>query len=79
MSTTGFLMLLFAGESWPFFVGSIKNPSPFGVDNALSDRIRELHKGFGVWWSLLVPAHILGAGFHVIRGERILQRMNPFI
>ena len=79
MSTTGFLMLLTAGEAWPFFFGSVPNPKPVGVNKDLSNKIREIHKGFGVWWALLIPAHISGVAFHYIQGERILMRMNPFI
>jgi cytochrome b561 len=79
MSFTGFLMLLIAGEPWPFFLGSVPNPKPFGIKKELSNKIREIHKSFGVLWAWLVPAHILGVGFHVLQGERILRRMNPFI
>jgi len=79
MSTTGFLMLLFAGQPWPFFVTSVPNPQPFGQDKDTSSRLFKAHKTFGSVWAWLVPLHIAGAGFHAVQGERIFRRMNPFI
>lgn len=79
LSVSGVAMLLMAGEPLPLFIGSVPNPQPFGINKEAAKSIRDVHKTFGIIWSVLVPLHIAGAAAHVAQGEKILQRMNPFI
>jgi hypothetical protein len=37
-----------------------------------------LHKTIGTYGKFLVPLHIAGAGFHVVKGQSIFARINPF-
>lgn len=69
--------------SWPH------TPSIFGGFNLLTFftffftlcppcQSYSLHKTIGTYGKFLVPLHIAGAGFHVVKGQSIFARINPF-
>ena len=39
----------------------------------------KLHKQVGEYMYYLVPIHVGAAGFHVMRGQPILTRVNPLV
>jgi cytochrome b561 len=80
LPTTGVLMSYYGPPtSIPFFglfQVSVKNEG--GKDKALSGQLWWIHTNVGRVFEYLVPLHVAGAGFHLVRGQPILARINPF-
>ena len=78
MPTTGFLMGYFNGRGLPFFFTTIPSNFAGGEKNgALAGQAFNIHQTTGQFFEyVLLPAHIGGAAFHMIKGQPILARMG---
>ena len=77
LPTTGVTMGYFGGKGLPFFAFHIpgaSQPLPEVAKAAF-----KAHKTLGQAFTYLIPLHIAGASWHVLRGHPVFQRMNPFV
>jgi cytochrome b561 len=65
----------YGGKGLPFFFTTIK-----GAETARPDIAKQAysnHKLAGQIFEYLVPLHVAGAAFHVLKGQKILSRILP--
>ena len=48
-------------------------------DGKLAGKAYKLHKQVGSYWKWVVPVHVGAVGWHALRAEHILYRMNPLL
>jgi cytochrome b561 len=76
MPFTGIVMGYFSGKGLPFFGYLIPGKKePVGEIAGLAYKT---HKWAGQVLQYLIPLHIAGAGVHVVKGQKVFHRMNPF-
>jgi cytochrome b561 len=77
MPLSGVAMGYFGGKGLPFF--GLHIPGKAEPIGAIAKTAYVNHKRVGqVLEYALLPAHIAGAGFHAVRGQKIFARINPF-
>ena len=69
----------YGGKGIPFFWTTIPGAGPEEKDGALAKQAFINHKRAGEVLTYLVPLHVGAVGFHVLKGHKILARMNPFL
>lgn len=79
MPVSGITMGYFGGKGIPFFWTDIPGADEDSKDGALAKQAYINHKRAGEFLTYLVPLHVGAVGFHVLKGHKILARMNPFI
>jgi cytochrome b561 len=77
MPISGITMGYFGGKGLPFFGYTI--PGAEEKDGALAKSAFIWHKRAGTVLEYLVPIHVGAVGLHMMRGHKILARMNPFV
>lgn len=82
MPTTGVAMGYFSGFGVPFFKWHLPGAPKHKADTEFYKKMRGLsfkvHHYAGVALEFLIPLHIGAAGLHVLKGQKIFARMNPF-
>eukprot|EP01129_Flabellula_baltica_P003627 TRINITY_DN13380_c0_g1_i1.p1 TRINITY_DN13380_c0_g1~~TRINITY_DN13380_c0_g1_i1.p1 ORF type:complete len:232 (-),score=46.45 TRINITY_DN13380_c0_g1_i1:33-647(-) len=78
MPISGVVMGYYGGNGLPFFGYNIPGASPEEQNKKLAGQAYRNHKLVGYWGQFLVPLHVLGAGFHFVKGQKIFSRINPF-
>jgi cytochrome b561 len=60
------------------YLGLIHIPSPFGIDRALGEAMKNVHHALGLALLALICLHVLGALYHhLILRDDVLRRMLP--
>eukprot|EP00472_Partenskyella_glossopodia_P003566 CAMPEP_0197516934 /NCGR_PEP_ID=MMETSP1318-20131121/1888_1 /TAXON_ID=552666 /ORGANISM="Partenskyella glossopodia, Strain RCC365" /LENGTH=148 /DNA_ID=CAMNT_0043066087 /DNA_START=239 /DNA_END=685 /DNA_ORIENTATION=- len=81
MPATGIAMGYYGGKGLPFFSYKIPGiPKAQRNDNtkAIAKNSFKIHKNMGQAFEYLVPLHVGATGYHVVKGQSILRRINPF-
>ncbi|CAM9774618.1 unnamed protein product [Chrysoparadoxa australica] len=76
MPASGIAMGYFGGKGLPFFFTTI--PGASTANGEIAKNAYKLHKQVGYYGKFLVPVHIGATGFHLVKGQNILRRINPF-
>ena len=66
----------YGGKGLPFFYKTI--PGAETPNGSIAKNAFAIHKNIGVYGKYLVPLHVGAAGLHVVRGQPIFRRVNPF-
>jgi cytochrome b561 len=73
---SGIAMGYYGGKGLPFFYTTI--PGAESPNGSIAKNAFAIHKNIGVYGKYLVPLHVGAAGLHVVRGQPIFRRVNPF-
>jgi len=77
MAATGVGMGYNSGKGLPFFTTTL-DLKPAVLQPEVAKWYYLQHKQIGYYWQFLVPLHVAGTGLHVLKGQKIFSRMNPF-
>jgi len=75
MGASGVIMGYYGGKGLPFYWTQI--PGIASPQIHISKPAYEYHKFIGQFFEILVPIHISAVGYHYLKGQRILNRINP--
>lgn len=75
MPLTGILMGLLGGRGLPFF-GLFNIPGVATPNKEVAGTAFRVHKWLGTALEVLVPMHLGGVVFHLLKGQNILRRMG---
>ena len=79
MPASGIAMGYYGGQGLPFFSYTIPGrPSPSKEDKKFAGLSYRWHKRVGLAFEYLVPLHMAASGYHVMKGQAIFRRINPF-
>ena len=76
MPVTGIAMGYYGGKGLPFFYTTL--PGAATPDGTIAKNSFNIHKQVGTYGKFLIPLHVGATGLHVVRGQKILGRVNPF-
>jgi len=76
MPVSGAAMGYYGGKGLPFFYTTL--PGASEKNGAIAGNAFKFHKLVGEAMTYLVPIHIGATGFHLVKGQNILKRINPF-
>jgi superoxide oxidase len=76
LPVSGITMGWYSGYGLPFFWTKFKGSST--PDKKVAGTAYKIHSYMGKAFFYFVPVHIGGAYFHVLRGQPIFPRINPF-
>ena len=80
MPLSGIAMGYFGGKGLPFFFTTIPGATKEQKNPKIAKNAYKYHKQFGQFFEyVFVPLHIGAVGFHFLRGQNILTRINPFV
>jgi cytochrome b561 len=71
----GVVMGYYGGRGLPFFFTTIPGAKP--AVPSIAKPAYEWHKLAGQVLEIMIPVHVLGSAFHVVKGQKIFARMNP--
>ncbi|KAF0695991.1 Aste57867_13204 [Aphanomyces stellatus] len=74
---SGIAMGYFSGFGLPFFGAKI--PGAATPNKEISGSAYKAHKLMGQVLVYFIPLHVAGAFYHVAKGQKIFQRINPFV
>jgi len=77
LPATGFTMGYYGGKGIPLFFMHVKGAE--NPDGSIAKTAFKVHKLAGTVFTYLVPVHVGAAFLHVFRGQKIFQRINPFL
>ena len=78
MPVTGIAMGYFGGKGLPFFTQTLAATEDGKARNGeVAKQAFSIHKTVGTYGKFLVPLHVAGTGYHVIRGDAIFSRIVP--
>ena len=79
LPVSGALMGYFGGKGLPFFFTTIPGASKENRKGSIAKNAYKLHKQVGNVFQYIIPIHIGAVGFHFMKGQNLLTRINPFI
>eukprot|EP00468_Gymnochlora_sp_CCMP2014_P007462 CAMPEP_0167760588 /NCGR_PEP_ID=MMETSP0110_2-20121227/11669_1 /TAXON_ID=629695 /ORGANISM="Gymnochlora sp., Strain CCMP2014" /LENGTH=170 /DNA_ID=CAMNT_0007647115 /DNA_START=94 /DNA_END=606 /DNA_ORIENTATION=+ len=81
MPASGIAMGYYGGKGLPFFsykIPGIPKEKRNKQTKEIAKKAYKGHKLAGQAFEYLVPLHVGAAGFHVLKGQAIFRRINPF-
>eukprot|EP01084_Bolivina_argentea_P149513 261176_1 len=78
MPATGIAMGYYGGKGLPFFFTTIPGVDKENTRGDIAKQAFWIHKQVGTYGKYLIPLHIGAAGAHVVKGQNIFLRINPF-
>jgi cytochrome b561 len=76
MPATGIAMGYYGGKGLPFFYTTLAGATI--PDGNVAKNAFNIHKQVGTYGKYLIPLHVGASGLHVVRGQSIFARINPF-
>ena len=76
MAISGISMGYYSGYGLPFFTTTLKGAEK--ADKEAAGFFYKTHKLVGEYGKFIIPLHVAAAGLHVVRGQAIFSRINPF-
>jgi len=66
----------YGGKGLPFFWTTLDGAKT--ANGEIAKQAFSIHKTMGTYGKYLIPLHVGAAGAHVVRGQAIFARINPF-
>lgn len=76
MPVSGVAMGYFGGKGLPFFWTTL--PGATEKNGKIAGQSFKIHKFVGEWGKYIFPIHVGGAAMHVMKGQSVFYRINPF-
>jgi len=78
MPLSGVTMGYFGGKGLPFFFTTIPGAPGKDKNGTLAKYAYKTHKFLGYYFEILAGLHVGAVGMHILKGENVLRRINPF-